>query len=349
MKVKPAPSVSANAGASPQSSPSEQPQVSDDQLVTMRFVGDTIFSGRVKDQLVARGYDYPYKELLADLQGDLTIANLESPVTTKGVAQIPAYAYQSTPDALPAFQKAGFDLVTLANEHVMDYGAEGLLDSFTNLNLNGVAHVGAGQNAKDAYAPTILTRNGVKVAFLGVSAIIPRDSSRALDATNAAPNGTPGIADLADITRVTTAIQDAKKQADLVVVLPHWGIEHDVKVTAEQTALAHQMIDAGADLIVGNHPHVMQALEKYKGKWIAYSLGNFLYTTNATDQESWRSSILKVTCKKKGVCALRVVPFRNDFFVPRAVDQLNAGLFYDQLMSISNNITVESNGRVIGE
>lgn len=316
--------------------------------VTMSFVGDVIFAGRVKTRLETDGYDYPYVQVEQLLQADLTIANMESPITNRGQAQLKEYTYQSTPLALPAFRNAGFDLVTLANNHILDYGVDGLIDTMNHLQNNNIAFVGAGKTEDDAYKPVIIDKNGVKIAFIGISRVVPNQSWKALNPSSLHPDGLPGVANAYNLTKPIDAIQKASKLADLVVVLPHWGVERQMKPTQQQIDLAHQYIDAGADLIVGSHPHVLQSVEKYKGKWIAYSMGNFLFTTNASSTETWNAAVLKTTCKYS-VCEIQMVPIHNDGLIPRPMAADKAQEMFNKLTQVSPGVSFDRSGYVKGE
>lgn len=316
--------------------------------VTMSFVGDVIFAGRVKTRLEIEGYDYPYTQVDKLLQSDVTIANMETPITNRGQAQYKEYTYQSTPLALPAFRQAGFDLVTLANNHILDYGVDGLIDTMAHLQDNNIAFVGAGKTEDDAYKPVIIERNGVKIAFIGLSRVVPNQSWKALNPSSIHPKGLPGVANAYDLNKPIAAIMKANKVADLVVVLPHWGIERQMKPTQQQIDTAHQYIDAGADLIVGSHPHVLQSVEKYKGKWIAYSMGNFLFTTNASSVETWNSAVLKATCKY-GACEIQMVPIHNDGLIPRPMATDKAQEMFNKLTQVSPGIAFSRTGHVKGE
>ena len=241
--------------------------------VTIHFVGDIQFSGKVAELLGKNGYDYPFAKLGSMFQSDdLTIGNLETPVTHGGTgAEDKTYVYKSSPKSLQAMA-AAVDAVNLANNHILDQGVEGLVDTLTYLNDYGIAHAGAGMNGTEAYEPAYFERKGMKIALLGFSRVVPVASWKA-DGNRA------GVAEAYDSTRAVAAIQSARKKADLVIVVAHWGEERVSTPNADQTRLAHEFVDAGADLIIGGHPHVLQGLEYYKGKWIAYSTG-ILFSRN---------------------------------------------------------------------
>ena len=271
--------------------------------VVFHFVGDVMFAGNVADLLARHGYDYPYRHVRGLLDAaDVTVANLETPVTEAGEPQTKEYVYRSSPAALPALREAGVDLVTLANNHSMDYGIPGLLDTMAYLDRAGIAYVGAGRNIDEAYTPKTLDIRGVRAAFVGLTRVYSEPWWQA--------GRDPGVAGTYDyrLPQALNAIRRAKSEADLVVVYVHWGVERRETPADYQRELARRYVDAGADLVVGSHPHVLQGFERYKGKWIAYSLGNFIFTVNRYEP-TWDSMVLRATCRPAdGSCALRVFP-----------------------------------------
>jgi poly-gamma-glutamate synthesis protein (capsule biosynthesis protein) len=305
----------------------------------MAFVGDVLLADRVEVLMKQNGYDYPYSNVKDLLQkADVAVANLETPVTERGTKQIKEYAYRSSPLALPALKEAGIDLVNLANNHVMDYGPEGLLDTIAHLDRNGIQHMGAGKDAAEAFQPVVVEKKGVKIAFLGFSRVVPNHSWKA-------GINHPGVADTYNYTLPVEAIKKAKTQADLAVVFTHWGVERKEKPESYQTELAHRYIDAGADLIVASHPHVLQGLEQYKGKWIAYSLGNFIFTTNDVPQ-TWDTVIMEATCSKEGQCGLHLIPINNKWAKPEPMSPEQGLKLFERLSAISSNVKVEPDGTV---
>jgi poly-gamma-glutamate capsule biosynthesis protein CapA/YwtB (metallophosphatase superfamily) len=180
--------------------------------------------------------------------------------------------------ALPALKDAGFDVFTLANNHTLDYGWMGLQDTMDALDDHGLKHVGSGVDATEAYTPVYIESKGITVAYIAISRVLPEVSWKA-----AARH--PGVADGYNPAGAEKAIGAAKKNADLVVVLVHWGIERAARPDKFQTSLGHRLVDAGADLVIGSHPHVLQGFEFYKNKWIAYSLGNFVFNSTTDERQ----------------------------------------------------------------
>ncbi|MBO9604354.1 MAG: CapA family protein [Paenibacillaceae bacterium] len=340
-----APSASASASASPTqtATPSPTPAVGSatpaGAQVKMAFVGDVIMASTVETLLQKNGYDYPYKDVLPLLQSpDLTIANLETPITKRGTAQSKEYVYKSPPEALPAFVDAGFDIVNLANNHSIDMGTEGLLDTFDALDKAGIKRIGAGRDAKEAFSPVIVEKNGIRIAFLGFSRVVPEQSWKA-------GINHPGVADTYSYVPAVAAIEAARKDADLVVVSAHWGVERNSKPEPYQTDLAHRFVDAGADLVIGHHPHVLQGFESYKGKWIAYSLGNFIFTTNEV-KDTLETVVLQASCTKERSCSLNAVPIFTQWAKPVVMNEADGKKLFNRLSGISFGAAVDEQGRV---
>ncbi|MDR6878965.1 CapA family protein [Bacillus sp. 3255] len=334
--VKPSPTSTAIA-AIPSTEP-DKPGSSSGQ-VKMTFVGDVLMASKVEDILKVKGYDYPYMNVKDYLsKPDVTIANLETPVTTRGTVQTKDYVYRSSPLALPALKASGVDLVNLANNHVMDYGPEGLLDTMDALDETGIQRMGAGQDSEEAYKPVIVEKNGLRIAFFGFSRVVPEASWKA-------GPGHVGVAETYSYKLPVEAIQKAKAQADLVVVVAHWGVERADRPDKNQTDLAHRYIDAGADLVVGGHPHVLQGIEQYKGKWIAYSLGNFIFTTNH-NPKTWETVIMEASCSKDQSCDIHLVPVLTKFALPTPMNEEDGTKLFQRLSQISIGSKIDAQGNV---
>ncbi|RAU99800.1 CapA family protein [Paenibacillus sp. YN15] len=328
-----APVSTASGRATAPPSPGTGPKVS------LAFTGDVIFAGNVETILKTNGYDYPYREIAELLQKpDFTIANLETPITIRGEQQQKQYTYRSSPDALPAFKEAGFDVVNLANNHILDYGQDGLLDTLKALDGAKLLHTGAGKNLEEAYRPVIVEKNGIKIAFLGFSHKVPDNSWKA-------GVNHPGTTQLYDPKQAIKTIQETNEQADLVVVMAHWGEERAEKPLEEHRKMARSFIDAGADLIIGTHPHVLQGLETYQGKWIAYSLGNFLFTTN-DHAPSWETAVLQADCSKEGACGITLTPLWNQYAHLKKMEDADAQTLFRRLEKVSYGVGITADGRV---
>jgi poly-gamma-glutamate capsule biosynthesis protein CapA/YwtB (metallophosphatase superfamily) len=312
-----------------------------ERTVNMKFTGDVMFADNVERLLKQKGYSHPYKYVGKLLRSaHLTAINLETPLSKRGTRADKQYAYRSDPaHAKLLASEAGVDVVTLANNHSMDYGKDALLDTFKYLTEQKIAYVGAGRDRKRAFQPIYLSGNGVRVGFIGVSRVVPEQSWKA--GTNK-----PGTADTYDPSDAVKSIREAASKADLVVVLAHWGKERSDYPEAYQKTLARTYIDAGADLIIGSHPHVLQGFEQYKGKWIAYSLGNFIFTTNAVPK-TWDSAVLSATCKQSGACDLTFIPVRTKYAQPVVLYGQSAQNLIKRISSISLGAQIEASGKIV--
>ncbi|HYH31511.1 MAG TPA: CapA family protein [Pseudonocardia sp.] len=201
---------------------------------------------------------------------DLTIVNLECPVSTRGTVQPRAFNFRCDPAALPAARRAGVDVANLANNHALDYGRAALLDSLPHLREAGIAPVGTGADLAAATAPAVLERGGWRIAVLGFSDVV-------LSTESVATARSPGVAPGYDTERMVEAVRAADAVADLVFVTIHWGMELDTEPRPDDVRRARAMIDAGADGIFGHHQHRLGPIGEYRDRPIAWGLGNFVW------------------------------------------------------------------------
>lgn len=176
--------------------------------------------------------------------------------------------FNALPHLIRELASVNFAAVSLANNHILDQGAEGIIATKKLLSEIGIIGFGAGANMMDAWRPQILHKNGIKIALIGASYAAYNDNGQGIYA---------GVARMQDAQQLTNAVQAAKARADFVVVMMHAGAEYSRTPTTLQTDFAHRAIDAGADIVFGAHPHWTQGIESYQGKYIFYSLGNFIF------------------------------------------------------------------------
>ncbi|WP_245585972.1 CapA family protein [Paenibacillus pinihumi] len=330
-----------NEGSQPPEHQPVNPQYGEeDEQVLLAFVGDILLAGSVQKQLDEQGYDYPYAKSLSYLaDADLTAGNLESPFTTRGTpAEDKKFVFNGKPESLPALKDAGFNVVTLANNHTLDMGVEGLLDTMKHLDKAGIPHVGAGNNDTEAFTPVILEAKGIKVAYIGISRVVPFVEWKA-------EKYRAGVAESYDTTRAKAAIEKAKKEADLVVVMVHWGIERADLPENYQRSFAREYIDAGADLVIGSHPHVLQGFEQYKGKWIAYSMGNFIFNMTSTEKAA-ETGVLDAKCSRSGDCQMRFHPMKAVASQPALLEGEAAQTLLKRIEAISFGVKIDSEGKL---
>lgn len=281
------------------------------QEVTINAVGDIMLSGSGAQTFREMGYDYPFAAAAGELhKGDISVGNLEAPIAKNGVEFMDKrFRFRMDPKSAGALKRAGFSIVTLANNHIMDFGSAALSQTLQHLDSSGVLHTGAGLSLADARREAVLTVKGVKVAFLAYSITLPTE----FYAAPSAPGAAPGY-----LRYFREDISKAKKSADYVVVSFHWGSECAAAPHPYQTAAAHAAIDAGAAVVLGHHPHVLQGIELYRDGIIFYSLGNFAFGSNSRVAD--RSMIARITLDK-GVKAAELLPLnvlnREVRFQPR--------------------------------
>ena len=262
--------------------------------VSLVFAGDIVLDDTA-GELIRQGAD-PFAAFASFFQGaDIRLGNLECVVATTGSAGDKNYTFRAHPRTLPVL-KRHFDALALANNHSGDFGRPAFAEMLGLLQQAGLAQFGGGLDLAQAHTPLILERNGLRIALLGYSEFMPRSFEADYNA--------PGVAWSED-EQVVADIKKARSDygADLVIPVMHWGWENELTSNARQRDLAHRMIDAGADAVIGGHPHVTQEIEPYHGKPIIYSVGNFVMkeTDNANQRRGW---VLRLQLDKLGVRSL---------------------------------------------
>ncbi|RSK26769.1 CapA family protein [Bacillus sp. HMF5848] len=277
--------------------------IRDKEPLTFSFAGDTMAAGKVAAILQQEGYEYPWQQAKNHLvHSDITMLNLETPVTTICEPASKKYSYQSHPDLLKGMKFAGVDIVTVANNHALDCGEVGLIETIKHLRKAGILYVGGGEDMVEAYSAREIDVRGQRVSIVGFSRVLP-------DVSWYAGTRKPGLSSGYQDKIVLEKIQEAAMGSDFTVVYMHWGIELADVPEDKDRQLAHQMIDAGADMIIGSHPHVLQGFEFYKGKLIAYSLGNFIFTMSHQDIAR-QTGVLNVKVHESGKQEVTFTPMR---------------------------------------
>jgi poly-gamma-glutamate synthesis protein (capsule biosynthesis protein) len=275
--------------------------------ITIFATGDIMPSGRVLPFVKKHGYFYPYAETSEIfLSGDMVIGNLETPLAEKGMRfENKKYTFKAPLESAKALKKAGFTHLSLANNHMMDYGTQGLTSTLETLNNEGIEYAGAGTNLPRARKVSYVTIKDNKIAFLSYSNTFPTDFYATRDKAGTAPGYKSYI--IKDIKR-------AKANADLIIVAFHWGAELMQQPKDYQKALARLAIDSGAHIILGHHPHVLQGIEYYGSGIIFYSLGNFSF--GSYSKSTKESIIAKITVQDGKIARLEAIPINvNNFEV----------------------------------
>ena len=238
---------------------------------TLFFVGDMMLTRGVGAS-VKKNWDGDYNKPFENVQelkdADILFGNLEGPVSDVGNNVGSKYSFRMDPEILLAMKNAGFDIVSFANNHVGDWNVNAFKDTLARLYNNEILKTGAGINNTEVQTPTIIEKNGIKFGFLGLSDVGP--------AWMEAGDDKAGIL-LATNPHLPEIIKNAKSESDILIVSIHWGDEYKTIHNRRQESLAKIIIDNGADIVIGHHPHVIQDIGEYKGKPIVYSLGNFIF------------------------------------------------------------------------
>ena len=256
-----------------ESSELDELRVTSSDNVVMVAVGDVMLSRQVGEIIRIKGHPKaPFLKTAEILEeADITFCNLESPFYDEEPPIEGEMVFGADPETIEGLKYAGFDVVSLANNHFGDQGVAGMNFTLSHLNKNEIEFIGAGESEVKAREPKIIERNGVKFAFLGYN-----DTQSAIRKGYAATSEKPGVAVLTK-ENLTQDIKRAKKKAHVVIVSIHWGVEYEQSPTERQKMFAHLAVDSGASVVLGHHPHVVQPVEEYKDGYIFYSLGNFVF------------------------------------------------------------------------
>lgn len=266
-------------------------------------VGDVMLDRDVKKAALAHSWQWIFAEAAPLLRSmDLTFCNLECPIGSKGKF---INMFQAPPEAIEGIVHAGIDIASLANNHILDYHHEGMLETMEILTKNNISGVGAGNNLEAARRPVILDVKGIKVGFAAYTEMwfVHAREPISWQATYDEPGVVPALQEY-----IWEDITDLRDEADVIIASFHWGKEYASQPTPEQKALARIAVDAGADLVLGHHPHVLQGIEFYKHGVIAYSLGNFVFDQRLPGTQE--SMVLEATLSKEGVLDLHLHPAR---------------------------------------
>jgi poly-gamma-glutamate synthesis protein (capsule biosynthesis protein) len=268
------------------------------EKVTFCAVGDVLLDRGVRTMIKQKGIDYPFERTAPFLNSyDLTFCNLECPISKNGAPLSKPYVFRGDPSFVEGLKKSGLKIFSLANNHTLDYGREALLETKEILECNGLHAVGAGNNQSEASNGKIITKKGVNLVFLAFVTIPLEGIVYSEDL--------PGPAQT-DIEGIVGRIRSLRGTSDCMIVSFHWGKEFYPFPSTQQREYAQRAIDHGADLVIGHHPHVIQSIEKYKGKFILYSLGSFVFDQDSRQRRE--SFIFVCTFAEKKIVSPHLIP-----------------------------------------
>ncbi|MFH8385193.1 CapA family protein [Kitasatospora sp. NPDC018058] len=307
-----APSTTAGApsgAAAPAPAPTKGGAPRPDGSITVAFAGDVHFEGRTEARLSVQPSEPalgPISRTLAD--ADLSVLNLETAITGRGAPEPKTYTFRTSPKALSVLKDSGVDVVSMANNHAVDFGADGLADTLAAKDSSPIPVLGVGHNAKEAYAPYVTTVRGAKVAVVAASQVE--------DITNQkwrAGADKPGIASALDVPALVKAVETAKRQAPVVLVYLHWGEEGKACPTSAQTAVAKKLASAGATAVVGTHAHTMVGSGMMGNTYVGYGFGNFLWYGTSNYPNSNETGVTTLTLTADGKVT-------GETFTPATID-----------------------------
>lgn len=290
-----------------------QPAPDADRPVLLQAVGDLNLAAAAERTMAEKGFAWAFEGTRALLaEGDVNIANLETPATARLHPFRKKFTFRMAEASLDAIRGAGFGLLTLANNHTGDQGPEGLLDTLAALDRRGIAHAGAGTDLASARAPAVVVVRGTRVAVLAYSLTYPSEFW--------ANPRRPGTA-YGDEAHVREDVAKARTQADVVIAIFHWGREKHSEPLPYQRRLARASVEAGADAVLGHHPHVLQGVEVIEGRPVVYSLGNYAFGSGAPLGDS---ALARLVIRGGRVAELELIPLnvlnRETRFNPRVAD-----------------------------
>jgi poly-gamma-glutamate capsule biosynthesis protein CapA/YwtB (metallophosphatase superfamily) len=266
--------------------------------VTLAFAGDVNFAGRTRRLLADPATAFgPITGVLRS--ADFAAVNLETAITSGGTPQPKTYHFRAPAAAFTALRDAGIDLVTMANNHVLDYGPAGLADTLAAARAARFAYVGIGSSAAAAWAPYLTTIKGITIAVIGVSQVAELASSWVATPTRS------GEANAIDLGRTLAAVRSARRLASVVIVFMHWGTEGQACPDEAQLSLARELAAAGASIIVGAHAHMLQGSGWLGRTFVAYGLGNFLWWERSY---STATGVLELTLHPHAPLTVRFIP-----------------------------------------
>ncbi len=292
------------------------PEIKEPDFVTMTFGGDIMLDRGVKSS-VMKNFNGDYSKLFDNLdlgsllsKSDVVFANLEGTASDKGADLHNLYSFQMDPSVVPALAGAGFNILSVSNNHVGDYGRESYIDTLARLRENEILYTGGGSNSEEAESPAVMEKYGIKLGFLAFSDKGPEW----MKATSSVAGPL-----MASNPRFDEIIKEASAQVDFLIVSFHFGEEYQTTHNSRQAELAHRAIDDGAKIIIGAHPHVIQDTEVYKDGYIAYSLGNFIFD-QPFSTNTMQGMLLQLKLNKDGsLSAAKNIVKLNNVFQPASV------------------------------
>lgn len=309
-------------------------------------VGDIMLAHRLRPFIEEYGLSYPYKYTTHIFkEADISFANLESPLSTKG-EPVPdkEYTFRADPKVAEGLKDAGFDVLSLANNHILDYGQEALFETIEVLDSKMIFHIGAERNIQEAREPVILKVKNKRFGFLAYSNTFPQRFWAEEEKAGTA---------YGKFSQVKEDVKGLKEKVDFLIVSFHWGSEEKISPQEYQKDLAHLAIDQGADIVLGHHPHILSGIEIYRNGVIIYSLGNFAF--GSYSEKAKESAIFRFSFSKDKLQRLELIPIsvynKEVKFQPQILKDKEAEMVLQRIQELSNEfntrIQIENSKGVI--
>jgi poly-gamma-glutamate synthesis protein (capsule biosynthesis protein) len=309
-----------------------------EEPIELLFVGDLLMDWSTKLTMDEKGVDYPFVHVKEEVaKADIAIANLEQPLTTRDASYKDLnqmFNFQGKPEHIQGPINAGFDLVSLGNNHALDYGEEGLLDTFQALNQYKLDYIGAGKSKEEAFQAKTYEIKGKRIKIMASSRFVPSVSWYTFHEGTKA-----GLASAYDLDYLVQKVKEEKADADYLFMFIHWGVEKTFTPADYQKQYVQQLVLAGIDGIIGSHPHVLQGFEYYEDVPVAYSLGNFLFPSYVKEDTA-ETGLLKLTIDQ-GQVSMAFKPYfiKNDQITP--LSQLEEQVILEKLEARSYGVKIE--------
>jgi len=293
-------------------------------------VGDIMLGRGIDNRISKNGPEWAFKNLSNCLQtADVLFGNAEFSSITASSPTTRGYVLGASTTTIKSLQCAGFDIVSLANNHTLDYGRKGLVSLIDELDKLKIMYVGGGKNYFDAQSPKVIEKNSIKICFLAYSLFF--EDNKDIDKT------LPTLAMFSE-EKMEKDIEIAKSSASIVVVSFHWGVEYSSSPTSYQRKVAHLAVDCGANLIIGHHSHVIQGIEIYKDTMILYSLGNFIF--DSKNEKTKEGLVFQCSISSSNISGVSLLPIYISKFRPTRLDLDYCFRIAKQVQELSKKFSV---------
>ena len=316
----------------------------DPEQITLTFAGDILFddSYAVMGTMLQNGGNIANaisQEVITEMKSaDIMMVNNEFPYSSRGTATAgKQFTFRAKPSTVSYLDDLGVDIVSLANNHAYDYGEEAFLDTMTTLEEAGILYVGAGRNLKEARRPVYYIINNMKIAIVAATQIEKSDYPD----TKGATDSSAGVFRCWNGDNLISTIQEARENSDFVIAYLHWGTENSSAIDWAQEKQAPEAVAAGADLIIGDHPHCLQKIEAVNGVPVIYSLGNFWFNSKTVD-----TGMVKITLNQDGLQSCQFLPCLQSGSKTTLLHDAEKERVLNEMRTLSPGVQIDSDGYV---